>query len=76
MWFIGVEVEQETSAPPRKKKSWIRPCALHAFGHVVYIFPYFFAFLPHNTNARSGHLQGFAVNNLKHFPVNEHSGHP
>ena len=25
MWFIGVEVEQETSAPPPKKKSWIRP---------------------------------------------------
>ena len=25
MWFIGVEVEQETSAPP-PKKSWIRPC--------------------------------------------------
>ena len=24
MWFIGVEVEQETSAPPLKK-SWIRP---------------------------------------------------
>ena len=24
MWFIGVEVEQETSAPPPKKKSWIR----------------------------------------------------
>ena len=26
MWFIGLEVEQETSAPPAKKKSWIRPC--------------------------------------------------
>ena len=27
MWFIGVEVEEETSAPsPKKKKSWIRPC--------------------------------------------------
>ena len=25
MWFIGVEVEQEMSAPPPKKKSWIRP---------------------------------------------------
>ena len=25
LWFIGVEVEQETSAPPPKKKSWIRP---------------------------------------------------
>ena len=24
MWFVGVEVEQETSAPP-PKKSWIRP---------------------------------------------------
>ena len=29
MWFIGVEVEQETSAPPPKKKSWIRPWFLH-----------------------------------------------
>ena len=28
MWFIGVEVDQETSAPPPKKKSWIRPCLL------------------------------------------------
>ena len=26
MWFIGIEVEQETSAPPPKKKSWISPC--------------------------------------------------
>ena len=26
MWFIGVEVEQETSAPPPTKKSWVRPC--------------------------------------------------
>ena len=25
LWFIGVAVEQETSAPPAKK-SWIRPC--------------------------------------------------
>ena len=25
MWIIGVEVKQETSAPPPKKKSWIRP---------------------------------------------------
>ena len=25
MWFIGVEVEQETSAPPSKKKSCMRP---------------------------------------------------
>ena len=28
MWFIGVEVEQETSVPAPKKKSWIRPCGL------------------------------------------------
>ena len=28
MWFIGVEVEQETSAPPPEKKSWIRPCCV------------------------------------------------
>ena len=25
MWFISVEVEQETFAPPPKKKTWIRP---------------------------------------------------
>ena len=25
MWFIGVEVEQETSAPPPKKKSVLDP---------------------------------------------------
>ena len=25
MWFVGVEVEQETSAPPPKQKSRIRP---------------------------------------------------
>ena len=29
MWFIGVEVEQESSAPPPKKKSWIRPYTAH-----------------------------------------------
>ena len=28
MWFIGVEVEQETSAPPPKKKSGIPSCVL------------------------------------------------
>ena len=28
MWFIGVDVEQETSAPPPKKKSWVRPCKI------------------------------------------------
>ena len=28
MWFIGVEVEQETSAPPPKKQSWIRPWSI------------------------------------------------
>ena len=25
MWFIGVEVEQETSAPPPKKNPWSAP---------------------------------------------------
>ena len=42
MWFIGVEVEQETSAPPPKKKSWIRPyrvqfysCIERAFYHSI-----------------------------------------
>ena len=31
MWFIGVEVEQEKSAPPPKKNSWIRPCIRTVF---------------------------------------------
>ena len=31
MWFIGVEVDQETSAPPPKKKSWIRPWLYKVF---------------------------------------------
>ena len=26
MWFIGVEVEQETSAPPPKKNPGSAPC--------------------------------------------------
>ena len=26
MWFIGVEVEQDTSAPPPKKKPGSAPC--------------------------------------------------
>ena len=29
MWFIGVEVEQETSAPPPKKNPGSAPVALH-----------------------------------------------
>ena len=29
LWFIGVDVEQEPSAPPPKKKSWIHPCHLY-----------------------------------------------
>ena len=35
MCFIGVEVEQETSAPPPKKKSWIRPCYLNRVVHLT-----------------------------------------
>ena len=30
MWFIGVEVEQETSAPPPKKKPGSAPANVHA----------------------------------------------
>ena len=29
MWFIGVEVEQETSAPPPKKNPGSAPAATH-----------------------------------------------
>ena len=32
MWFIGVVVDQETSAPPPKKKSWIRPWSYETIG--------------------------------------------
>jgi len=31
MWFIGVEVEQETSAPPPKKNPGSAPDLLHSF---------------------------------------------
>ena len=31
MWFIGVEVEQETSAPPPKKNSGSAPVTLMYF---------------------------------------------
>ena len=34
MWFIGVGVEQETTAPPPKKKSWIRPCSSEEQGQI------------------------------------------
>ena len=37
MWFIGVEVEQETSAPPPKKNSG---SALVASSHVPWKFPW------------------------------------
>ena len=44
MRFIGVEVEQEKSAPPPGKKSWIRPCICTVFSmfnvalaHVDYV---------------------------------------
>ena len=36
MWFIGVEVEQKTSAPP-PKKSWIRPCKTFLFLHSTFL---------------------------------------
>ena len=38
MWFIGVEVEQEMSAPPPKKKSWIRPCILLLLHRILTFF--------------------------------------
>ena len=38
MWFIGVEVKQETSAPPPKKKSWIRPLFVVS-SFVIFTFP-------------------------------------
>ena len=37
MWFIGVEVEQETSAPPPKKKSWIRPFSVNIISDEAYL---------------------------------------
>ena len=32
MWFIGVEVEQETSAPPPKKNPGSAPAAIGQIG--------------------------------------------
>ena len=34
MWFISVQVEQDTSAHPPKKRSWIRPCIRTFCGHL------------------------------------------
>ena len=31
MWFIGVEIEQETSAPPPKKNPGSAPAQFYAF---------------------------------------------
>ena len=41
MWFIGVEVEQETSAPPPKKNPGSAP------EHAAVKQPFCSAFLPH-----------------------------
>ena len=40
MWLIGVEVEQETSAPPPEKNPGSAP-AIH-----IYILPNYVTFLP------------------------------
>ena len=47
MWFIGVEVEQETSAPPPKKNPGSAPdthavkwCLTEQDGVIMYIFEY------------------------------------
>ena len=44
MWFIGVEVEQETSAPPPKKNPGSAPACVLAFNVSGYIkiFPRIF----------------------------------
>ena len=42
MWFIGVEVEQETSAP-LPKKSWIRPWSWAIFFININIYLYTFS---------------------------------
>ena len=38
MWFIGVEVEQETSAPPPKKNPGSTPVTIHTLTDVIIIF--------------------------------------
>ena len=43
MWFIGVELEQETSAPPPKKNPGSAPVASgeigeQSFGYTVFVF--------------------------------------
>ena len=35
MWFIGVEVEQETSAPPPKKNPGSAPAFLHCLQIII-----------------------------------------
>ena len=40
MWFVGVQVEQETNAPPPKKKSWICPCWLLIFSVHPFVYSY------------------------------------
>ena len=72
MWLIGVEVEQETSAPPPKKKSWIRPCWPHlAVVRSLQNRRYFFAFY-RRAKASAKRLRSAIVTRHargKHFPV-------
>ena len=38
MWFIGVEVEQETSAPPPKKNPESAPATISRIGKFYLLF--------------------------------------
>ena len=44
MWFIGIEVEQETSAPPPKKNPGSAP-VLPLLSFIIYYFYLFTLFL-------------------------------
>ena len=48
MWFIGVEVEQETSAPPHKKKKILDPPLLRLLRPYHFQICQFYYFLRHS----------------------------
>ena len=62
MWFIGVEVEQETSAPPPKKNPGSAPVHFMLL-HMWFTFFCISLLFSLMTKMPDGHIQGFAVNN-------------
>ena len=75
MWFIGVEIEQETSAPPPKINPWFAP-ALHEFPWVEMTeflgtelkfrkeeenICYSLLYVPHKTSHKRNHVVSYVV---------------